>query len=342
MLAAMPRPCKDGTPKGYEVREQLVLLLQLQQSDSKVRELQTAVTQLPTKLDPLRRDLAKLQGMLDGERTKLDETNSWRKAQQEMIDREREALRQAQGKFQASKNTKEFNASSREVENKRKAIGDRETELKKVNEAAAQSTTQLEARARDVDVLRAELAANEAAMAGQLDGLKAQLAEATAARDAARAQVDIQWIKIYDSLAAKKGYAVAPVVKGVCRGCHMALPPQLANMLARMLTIETCPRCGRLIYRKELLEPEPVPEAKAEPEPSPKPEPRRTGKTGAKGGRARGEKKSEARPEAPAEAANEAANDARSDAPAEAASEAGPEAEDSPDPSADAEPGFPS
>jgi len=258
----MPRPCKDGTPKGYEVREQLVLLLQLQQSDGKVRELQTALNHLPTKLDPLRRDLAKLQSMLDGERGKLDETNAWRKAQQETIDRERESLRQAQGKFQASKNTKEFNASSREVENKRKAIGDRETELKKVNEAAVQSTTQLDARNQDVEALRAELAGSEAAMAGQLDALRAQLAEATAARDAARVQVDIQWVKIYDSLAAKKGYAVAPVVKGVCQGCHMALPPQLANTLARMETIETCPRCGRLIYRKELLDP---PAAAAEP-----------------------------------------------------------------------------
>jgi predicted nucleic acid-binding Zn-ribbon protein len=236
------------------VREQLVLLLQLQQSDSKVRELQTAVTQLPARLDPLRRDLAKLQGMLDAERSKLDETNAWRKSQQELIDRERDALRQAQSKFQASKNTKEFNASSREVENKRKAISDRESELKKVNEAATQSTAQLEGRNKDVDALRTELANSEGAMSGQLDGLKAQLAEATATRDAARAQVEPQWIKIYDSVAAKKGYAVAPVVKGVCQGCHMALPPQLANVLARMVTIETCPRCGRLIYRKELLE----------------------------------------------------------------------------------------
>lgn len=236
------------------MREQLVLLLQLQQSDSKVRELQSAVTQLPTKLDPLRRDLAKLQGMLDGERGKLNETNSWRKAQQEMIDRERDALRQAQGKFQASKNTKEFNASSREVENKRKAIGDRETELKKVNEAAAQSTTQLDARNKDVDALRAELGGSEAAMSGQLDAIKAELAEAVATRDAARAQVEPQWIKIYDAVAAKKGYAVAPVVKGVCQGCHMALPPQLANVLARMESIQTCPRCTRLIYRKELLD----------------------------------------------------------------------------------------
>ena len=236
------------------MREQLVLLLQLQQSDVKVRELQTAATQLPAKLDPLRRDLAKLQGMLDGERSRLNETNSWRKSQQELIDRERESLKQAQNKFQASKNTKEFNASSREVENKRKAIGDREVELKKVNEAAAQSTTQLEARDKDVESLRSELASNEAAMADQLNSLKAQLAEAIAARDAARAQVETQWIKIYDTLAAKRGYAVAPVIKGVCQGCHMALPPQLSNVLARMESIETCPRCGRLIYRKELLE----------------------------------------------------------------------------------------
>ena len=314
------------------MREQLVLLLQLQHSDGKVRELQTALNHLPTKLDPLRRDLAKLQGMLDGERSKLDETNAWRKAQQETIDREREALRQAQGKFQASKNTKEFNASSREVENKRKAIGDRETELKKVNEAAAQSTTQLDARSRDVDTLRAELAGSEAAMAGQLDELKAQLAEATAVRDAARVQVDIQWVKIYDSLAAKKGYAVAPVVKGVCQGCHMALPPQLANVLARMQTIQTCPRCGRLIYRKELLEPEPAPEVKVEPAASTKPEPKRGGKTGAKASRARGEKKPEARAESPADAALEAR---------ETPTDAAPDAEADPDPSADAEPGFP-
>ena len=239
------------------MREQLVLLLQLQQSDGKVRELQTALTQLPAKLDPLRRDLAKLQGMLDAERGKLDETNTWRKAQQELIDREREALRQAQSKFQASKNTKEFNASSREVENKRKAISDRESDLKKVNEAAAQSTTQLDARGKDVDALRSELASSEAAMSGQLEELKAQLAEAVATRDAARSQVDPQWIKIYETVAAKRGYAVAPVVKGVCQGCHMALPPQLSNVLARMQAIQTCPRCSRMIYRKELLDPTP-------------------------------------------------------------------------------------
>lgn len=247
------------------MRDQLVSLLQLQLADIKVRELETAANQLPAKLDPLRRDLAKLQGMLDAERAKLAETDVWRKQQQELIDREREALKAAQGKLQASKNSKEFGAASREVENKRKSISDREAELRKVSEAAAASKAQLESRDKDVEAVRAELASSEAAQAEQLTAIRAELAEATTARDAARAQVAAQWLKTYDALAAKKGYAVAPVIKGVCQGCHMTLPPQLNNVLARMESIETCPRCNRLIYRKELLEPpaEPKPDAAA-------------------------------------------------------------------------------
>ena len=237
------------------MREQLLSLLQLQTFDVKVRELDTAAKQLPAKLDPLRRDLAKLQGMLDIERAKLGETETWRKSQQEMIDRDREQLKAAQSKLQQSKNSKEFGAASREVENKRKSITDRETELKKVTETVAQSNTQFSARDADVQKLRDQLAASEAAMADQVADLDRQLAEAKVARDAARNSVDKSWLKTYDSLAAKRGYAVAPVIKGTCQGCHMALPPQLNNILARMESIETCPRCGRLVYRKEFLEP---------------------------------------------------------------------------------------
>ena len=237
------------------MREQLLNLLQLQTFDAKVRELQSAATQLPAKLDPLRRDLAKLQGMLDVERAKLAETETWRKGHQDMIDRDREAMKSAQSKLNASKNSKEFSAASREVENKRKSASDREVELKKVLEQITATTVQLTARDADVQKLRDQLVESEAGMADQIAEIDAKLTEATTSRDAARANVDVKWLKTYDTLAAKRGYAVAPVIKGTCQGCHMALPPQLNNILARMESIETCPRCGRLVYRKELLEP---------------------------------------------------------------------------------------
>ena len=249
------------------MREQLLNLLELQTCDVKVRELDAAAKQLPAKLDPLRRDLAKLQGMIDAERAKAAENEAWRKAQQELIDRERDALKNAQSKLQASKNTKEFGAASREVEHKRKSISDRETELKKVIEAAGAQATALAARDADVQKLRDELTSSEAAMADQVTELNNNLAEAKTARDTARTKVEKSWVKTYDTLSAKRGYAVAPVIKGTCQGCHMALPPQLNNILARMQSIETCPRCGRLVYRKELLEP-PTEAAPESPKPS--------------------------------------------------------------------------
>ena len=297
------------------MREQLVFLLQLQTSDVKVRELETASAELPARLDPLRRDLAKLQGMLDAERTKVEETNAWRKNQQELIDRERDALKAAQNKLQASKNTKEFGAATREVENKRKSITDRDSELKKVSEASAHSTTQLDTRSKDVEGVRGELTNSEAAQADQLNGLLSQLAEARTARDAARAQVDKQWLKVYDSLVGKRGYAVAPVVKGVCQGCHMALPPQLNNILARMESIETCPRCGRLVYRRELIDPAYAAEMAAESAAAA--EVRAAAE--AKAAKPKRTKKVKAAPAAPVEEAEEApAADADADAAPEA------------------------
>jgi hypothetical protein len=223
--------------------------------DVKVRELEAAAAKLPARLEPLRRDLAKLQGMLDGERQKLEETAQWRKQQQEQLDRENESLRAAKNKLAASKNSKEYTAASREVDHKRKSIGDREAELKKVGEATVASQAQLDARAADVQALRDQLTGDEAAMAEQVAQLARDIAEAKAGRDAARREVDATLLKTYDSITAKRGFAVSAVVKGVCQGCHMGLPPQLNNVLARMESIETCPRCGRLVYRKELLDP---------------------------------------------------------------------------------------
>jgi predicted nucleic acid-binding Zn-ribbon protein len=63
------------------MREKLASLLTLQTLDVKLRELEAASNKLPARLEPLRRDLAKLQGMLDTERQKLDDTGQWRRSQ---------------------------------------------------------------------------------------------------------------------------------------------------------------------------------------------------------------------------------------------------------------------
>ena len=241
------------------MKEQLTNLLQLQTIDTRVKELEAQRTALPVKLEPLRRDLAKLEGMLAGERAKLVETETWQKQQRELLDREQELLRSAKNKLQGSKTGKEYNAASREVDNKRKSISDREGELKKVVEGLTASRTVIDERGAAVEQLRGQVATEEQLIANKVEDLARQIAEAAAGRDELRAKIDKSWLKTYDTLYARRGFAVSPVVSGTCQGCQMRIPPQLNNILARMETLETCPRCGRIIYRKEMADPAPAP-----------------------------------------------------------------------------------
>jgi predicted nucleic acid-binding Zn-ribbon protein len=244
------KTCED-----VALKDQLMYLLELQTIDTKVKELEAARQTLPARTEPLRRDLAKLEGMLGGERQKLAETETWKKQQAEMLAREYEAMRAAKNKLQGSKTGKEYNAASREVDNKKKSIQDRESELKKVTEALSSGGNVIGERDAAVAQLREQLATEEAQIAVKVEEVQKQITEASAGREELRGKIEKSWLKTYDTLAGKRGFAVSPVVGGVCQGCQMRIPPQLNNILARMESLEMCPRCGRIIYRKEMLEP---------------------------------------------------------------------------------------
>jgi predicted nucleic acid-binding Zn-ribbon protein len=243
------------------LKEQLRYLLQLQTIDAKVRELEATIKSLPTKLEPARRDLAKLEGMLSAEKQRLAETESFKKQQETLLEREQDAFRSAKSKLGASKTGKEFNAATREIDNKKKAIQERESEVKKLTEVITTTGSQAAAHEKDVETIRQSLAGDEAEVASRVQVLREEIATVSSGRDELRSKITKELLRTYDALVTKKGYSVAPVVKGVCQGCHTTLPPQLNNILARGESIESCPRCARIVYRPEMVEDKPADDA---------------------------------------------------------------------------------
>jgi predicted nucleic acid-binding Zn-ribbon protein len=237
------------------LKDQLLLLLELQKIDLRVKELSTAMKALPEKLRPMRQDLAKLETMLAAERARLVEAESFRKLREESIKNEEELLRSARVKLQASRHGKDFAAATREVENRRRSISEREEEVLKIIEAIEKSRTMIESHDKDVESLRAQIGRDQEVIDAQIRELETEVATCSSGREGMRAQVSEKYLRLYDLAITKRGYAIAPVLKGVCQGCHMAVPPQLNNILARLESLESCPRCARLIYRSEFLEP---------------------------------------------------------------------------------------
>ena len=235
------------------MKDQWLLLLELQKIDSRVHEIRKSMEALPDKLLPAKQDLAKLESMLNIEKERLAESERWRKEQEELVKADEEGLKNAKSKLQAAKNPRDYAAASREVDNKRKSISEREEEILKLIEAIDKARAEVEDHEKDVDKLRSHIAEQEGEVVETLKTLEAEAEKRAEGRDEMTHKLDPRVLKRYEDTLRKRGYALAPVDDGVCLGCHMQVPPQLNNVIARNESIEICPSCKRLLYRKDFL-----------------------------------------------------------------------------------------
>jgi uncharacterized protein len=243
---------------GYLIRsatlkDQLRLLLQLQAIDIRVLELKTTIAGLPKPLESDKLNLAKLERMLADEKTHLAETERWRNDQEGLIASEDEAIRKAKTKVQSAKGSKDYTAANREMDNKRRARSEREDEVIKVLEALEKAKADMEAHASHVARLRERVTEEEQRIGQQIAELEVEASSGLVGRDQIAAQIEPALLKRYEKVHKQRGNAVVSVRAGVCQGCHMSIPPQLANMLVARRDIQFCPRCNRVIYHEELL-----------------------------------------------------------------------------------------
>ena len=159
------------------LKAQLARLLQLQTIDDKVKELEAAIAGSPAEARSARAATSRSSSRWSTPSARASrETETWRKQQEEALARERDALKPAQTKLGGSRTGKEFNAATREVDNKRKSIGERETELKKVIEALTSTSSSAGAHDKDVEDLRSHIATEQTGVDAKVSELEAEVA----------------------------------------------------------------------------------------------------------------------------------------------------------------------
>jgi uncharacterized protein len=230
------------------LKEQLMLLEDLQTHDAKVREAETQLKTLPQKLLAMQADLGKVETMLEKERTQLADAEKWRRDQDTQLKDSEQSIAKAKSKLQQVKGGKDYLAAQREVESMRKATSDKEDELLKMMEIIETSRTRVATHEADVAALRTSVTREDEAIRGRIQELESTVHTLRAERDIVMARVRPDVLRRYQGIVMKRGLAVVPVRRGSCGGCNMAIPPQLFNVLQRMTSIETCPTCNRIIY----------------------------------------------------------------------------------------------
>ncbi len=113
---------------------------------------------------------------------------------------------------------------------------------------------QIEASKSKVAVTEAEFKRIETEWKSRQDELNRKIESETqlitqfkSKREETVRSIDPAVLQIYQALRKQKGYAVAKVEQGICRGCRIALPAgELANVRGGKLV--QCSSCGRILY----------------------------------------------------------------------------------------------
>jgi uncharacterized protein len=238
------------------LRDQLRRLEELQQHDARIQELENALKAIPAKLASTQADLARVEAMLTTERSALGETERYYAEQKGLLGDDEQQVAGAKHKLSLAKNSKEYMAAQREIEQRRESVAGREGEISKLVEAVDAKKKLLADRAADVQTLRDSIQKDSDAARARMAELEGKIATLRSERDALAAGVKPDVLKRYGTIRMRRGLAVVSVRNGTCQGCNMNIPPQLYNTLQRGLSLETCPSCHRIIYWEDLMKDE--------------------------------------------------------------------------------------
>jgi predicted nucleic acid-binding Zn-ribbon protein len=236
------------------MEEQLSMLIQLQEIDTKIRSLAERRIQLPEILASLERRRAASKEEFDKTKEALQAAQKSKRDRDKDLEVGVQKVEKLKTRISEIKTNKEYQALLKEIESaeqENKAIEDEILVLMEQIDAAIVSIAAAEKKARnDEDAIVIEQKEHEAVLLN----LEKELKEMERERQETAAHIDPVILGQYQKLLkTKAGIAIAEARGESCSGCYMSIPPQVFVNVKKNSSIITCPHCGRILYFKEAV-----------------------------------------------------------------------------------------
>ena len=234
------------------MREEIRRLMGLQSIDRKLKDLEQSLSTVALRVNQLRDQTSKQEAELERLSTEEREAAAARKKLERELAEGEARLRNKRMRQNLVRNDKELQALSHEVDSLKDGNQRVEGELLAMMESAGPRLTKIKELSETLAQSRTELAAGEKEIAGQVEEIKAELAQQRRERDKVVKEIEPALVSRYDIIFARRqGVAVAIARSGTCQGCMRRLPPQLYNEIQKHLQVHFCPACQRILYYEE-------------------------------------------------------------------------------------------
>ena len=227
-------------------------LVELQGIDTKLKDLNDLLGDLPSKVEGLNQQEESIKSSLQRKKDRLKELDV------ELHKREVD-ISQLDGKVDSLKdqlflvtNNKQYDALMKEIDHlkERKSASENETielldEKEKLVKDVESMESELTGLSEDLSERRQKL---ETAISESADEKSILEKEKQAKKD----KIDVNIISVYNRVMdARDGLAVVPIVGSGCGGCGAHIPPQTLTEVRAKTGIHRCDICGRFLYNEE-------------------------------------------------------------------------------------------
>ncbi len=233
---------------GIDYPSQLKLLRELQDIDLKLHRDRTALAAIPTEKEALEAEHRLARAEYDALKAELAEVEHQRRTDEGDLNASVAHLEEREKKLYAIKTNKEYQAAVKEISEAKRQNRERE-------ERILQSMEKIEELNQKTAQLESDIADKNAAYEKRLAELDARMAEHEKEIEAFEARrpelldgIDTALMRKYDHVRRRYPDALVPILKGVCSGCSMNVPPQLNIEVMKGLEFKNCPSCHRLIF----------------------------------------------------------------------------------------------
>jgi predicted nucleic acid-binding Zn-ribbon protein len=230
----------------HDVIEKLLIL---QDRDRQILKIQEQLSRITPERESFQARATGAQAGLDSAKLRGKIIETERKKLELEVDSKKQAIEKyALQQFQTKKN-EEYRALAQQIETCRGDITKLEDRQLELMEHADLAAKELAAATRESQNVKGTIDQQLKDLAEREANLKSQLSELESNRDQLTGGIASNVMSRYTRLLkAKGGTVIVGINHGVCGGCHMKFPVQLAVQCQAEKELVSCPNCGRILY----------------------------------------------------------------------------------------------
>ena len=227
-------------------------LIELQGIDTKLKDLNDLLGDLPSKVEGLNQQEESIKQSLQSNKNRLKELEV-------ELHKKEVSISQLDGKVESLKdqlflvtNNKQYDALMKEIDHLKDKKSTFESETIELLEEKEKLIQDVESMESDLTGLSDDLSKRrlklETAISQSADEKSILEKEKQARID----KIDLNIMSVYDKVMdARGGLAVVPIVGSGCGGCGAHIPPQTLTEVRANTGIHRCDICGRFLYNQE-------------------------------------------------------------------------------------------